>query len=150
MCFLAVKILLVVSNCFNHRIFLNITVFYWANGKVIIVNSFLILQIVVSGMISTSKEISKSKPCELEKALKFIIEENTNTPCRFSSLTIMSSGLTSFGIVDVVLHCLILAITLVFGTRQIEHSKMKLIPIWIFYIAVSVFDQTHICIFTIS
>ena len=111
-----------------------------------IVNSFLILQIVVSGMISTSGEISKSKPCELEKALKFIIEENTNIPCRFSSLRIISSELTLFGIFDVVLHCPILAITLGFGTRQFEHSKRKLISIWIFYIAVSV----HTCIFTIS
>lgn len=96
--------------------------------------------------------MSNSKPCELEKALNFIIKENTIIPCRFSSVRRVSSGLTTFGIVDVVFHCLILPIMLVFGSRQFKDrdSETKLILIRILYITVSVFDKSHTCIFTIS
>ena len=113
---------------------------------------FFTLQIVASGMISTSREMSNSKPCELEKALNFIIKENTIIPCRFSSVRRVSSELNTFGIVDVVFHCLILPIMLVFGSRQFKDkdSETKLILIRILYITVSVFDKSHTCIFTIS
>ena len=111
---------------------------------------FFTLQVVASGMISTSRQISNSKQCELEKALNFIIKENTIIPCRFSSVRRVSSELPKFGIADVVFHCLILPIMLVFGSLQFKDSKTKLILILILYIIVSVFDKSHICSFTIS